>query len=204
MRWGTVMRRLGLLMMVVSALALAWVAVTVIWGEPATGIQNHAQRKALERELKRDEQAVSRAQTSSSIPVFPELREGRAVGRLKGPDVDVVLTYGRAPSSINKGPGMWHSRPGSGRTVMVSGHRTTHGAPFRHIDRLRKGDVLTLRTPWGTWRYQVYRKAVVRPNAMWVTRNTGFEQMVLTACHPPYSAVYRYIVVARLSRGVER
>ena len=29
--------------------------------------------------------------------------------------------------------------PGEGELVYVAGHRTTYGAPFAHIDRLRAG-----------------------------------------------------------------
>ena len=36
------------------------------------------------------------------------------------------------------------------------------------------------------------------PTALWVTRNVGYERLVLSACNPLYSAAQRIIVFARL------
>jgi sortase A len=42
--------------------------------------------------------------------------------------------------------------PGLGKTTAIAGHRTTFGAPFRKIDRLRQGDAIVLELPYGTFR----------------------------------------------------
>ena len=190
--------------LVVALAAVAWVAVTIFWQEPYTAWVHHREERKLEEQLRvdviRNVQVTVHTTTHhiyKAAPVLPRIRAGNAVGRLSGPHVNAILTYGR--NNINAGPGLWHARPGQNKTVVISGHRTTYGAPFRHIDELHKGDQLTLKSPWGTWRYKVYRKAVVRPTELWVTRNLGYEQVVLTACHPPYSAAYRYVVFARLT-----
>ena len=188
-------------------------AASTVWGpgEIATGIQNHYQQNALKSELKEETEQVQKQQqklaSTNTINtkekpvrvVLPRLEPGRAVGQLTGPHVNAYLTYGRAQSSIDKGPGVWQHRPGQGKTIMISGHRVTHGGPFRDIDDIDKGDVLSIKSPWGTWKYRVYRRAIVRPDTgMWVTRYAGFEQIVLTTCHPKYSAAWRYIVFAKL------
>lgn len=172
-----------------------WAAVTWFWQEPVTGVQHAVQSRALAAQLPAPSDPVANAPAPPER-VLPALREGRVVGSLRGPHVKTIVTYGRQQSSIDKGPGLWGPRPGEHGTTVISGHRTTHGAPFRHIDRLHRGDVLRLRTRWGTWRYRVRRKAVVRPEAVWVSEDRGMEQLVLTACHPPYSAAYRYVVFA--------
>lgn len=211
-----VIRWLSLAVLLCGILAMGDYAMNR-WGpgEVVTGLQNHRAQRQLEAQLDNayeDHRTV--ASTCKSIPtpspckvkiagpptpkVLPRLREGQAVGRLKADGINAIITYGRKQSSINKGPGLWHARPGQRRTVAISGHRTTYGAPFRHIDGLHKGDKLTLSTPWGTWRYRVEGIRVVRPNDIWVVRNRGYDRLVLTACHPPGSAAYRYIVFAKL------
>jgi sortase (surface protein transpeptidase) len=39
--------------------------------------------------------------------------------------------------------------------------------------------------------------AIVRPSEVWVLRPTKFEQVVLTACHPPKSDRFRLVVFAK-------
>jgi sortase A len=91
-------------------------------------------------------------------------------------------------------------------TVAVAGHRTTYLAPFNKLDKLRKGDAVSIEMPYATVRYRVLRSRIVKPSAVWVTRRAGFDQLVLTACHPKYSAAKRIVVfaqqVAELPRGV--
>ncbi len=200
-------RWLGWLLIILGPLALIWSGVTVAWKEPYTAVKQQVKESQLRDQLehtivvaaKPDPRVTKGAtptkRTKPVVPVMPRLEEGQAVGVLEGPRINALLTYG--VNHINNGPGLWNARPGQGKTVVVSGHRTTYGAPFRHINSLQRGDVLTLSTPWGTWRYRVTREAIVAPTDMWVTNNRGFEQLVLTACHPVYSAAQRYIVFAR-------
>ena len=47
--------------------------------------------------------------------------------------------------------------PASYGTVAVAGHRTTYGAPFRSVDKLKKGDKLTMYMPYGRFTYTVDR-----------------------------------------------
>ena len=55
--------------------------------------------------------------------------------------------------------------------------------------------------PYGRFVYQVTRTRIVEPSAVWVTRDVGREQLVLTACHPLYSAAQRIVVFATLMRS---
>jgi len=53
--------------------------------------------------------------------------------------------------------------------------------------------------PYGTFTYAVERTQVVRPDATWITRRVpGRDRLVLSACHPLYSASHRIIAFARL------
>jgi sortase A len=106
--------------------------------------------------------------------------------------------------SLTKGPGHYSntSWPGLGRTTAIAGHRTTWSAPFRYIDTLHDGDAITLRMPYGTFSYRVTRHEIVKNDDWAIVRNVGYDQLVLSACHPLYSASHRYVIFARL-RAVE-
>ena len=82
--------------------------------------------------------------------------------------------------------------------MAIAGHRTTYLAPFRHIDELRPGDQIVLKMPYGQFTYVVQYHRIVLPTALWVTKNVGYERLVLSACNPLYSAAQRIIVFARL------
>lgn len=45
------------------------------------------------------------------------------------------------------------SLPGSGRTVKIAGYRTT---ALKNIDFIKKGDIITFETTWGSFAYKVY------------------------------------------------
>jgi sortase A len=82
--------------------------------------------------------------------------------------------------------------------VAIAGHRTTYGAPFRNVDRLERGDRIELRMPYGRLTYAVERTRIVRPTELSVIDRVAFDRLVLSACHPLYSAAKRIIVFARL------
>src|SRR5262249_30762658 len=65
---------------------------------------------------------------------------------------------------------------------------------------LRKGDSITVTMPYGRFTYTVERRRIVDPNAIWVIDRVGYNRLVLTACHPLYSAAQRIVVFARLVR----
>jgi sortase A len=82
--------------------------------------------------------------------------------------------------------------------VAIAGHRTTYLAPFRHVDQLKSGDRITLTMPYGRFTYEIQKTQIVLPTALWVTKSVGYDRLVLSACHPLYSASHRIIVFARL------
>ncbi len=128
---------------------------------------------------------------------------GAAIGRLTIPrlDVSTILVEGTDYwSSLAKGPGRYGNTafPGAGATVGVAGHRTTFSAPFRHIDRLEKGDQLVLKMPYATFTYRVRGHRIVDKGDWSIIEDVGHEQLVLSACHPLYSASQRWVVFGDL------
>jgi sortase A len=211
-------RRLGIVLVVAGLLVLAYAAAVLFWRDPATDLYNRYQQNRLESALDKEfaewqssappaadrSDLVSRLTTMRDARRFRRtLEEGQPFGRLtiQRLDLDDVVVHGTSwGADLTRGPGHYEqtSVPGLGRTVGIAGHRTTFGAPFRHIDRLEPGDVITLHMPYATFRYRVFGHRVVDSDDWSVIRNRGFDAIMLSACHPLYSASHRWIVFGRL------
>jgi sortase (surface protein transpeptidase) len=100
---------------------------------------------------------------------------------IPGIGVDVRLA-----EQVDDGPWLYYR---DRDTIAIAGHRTTHGHPFLHLPKLRHGDVVRV----GQSTFVVRRAAIVRASEVWVLR---FRGLVLSACHPPGTARYRYVVFA--------
>ncbi|MFJ5139898.1 class E sortase [Streptomyces sp. NPDC088707] len=102
--------------------------------------------------------------------------------------------------------------PGRTGNFALAGHRNTHGEPFRYLDRLAEGDVISVRTRGATYTYRVDQilprtaprdVGVVRavPRSI-VKPSYGYDApgsyLTLTTCTPEFSSVYRLVVWARL------
>lgn len=129
------------------------------------------------------------------------LRVGAPVATLSIPRLhfDEIVHQGVSAPVLSLGPGHYPSTalPGEPGTTAIAGHRVTHTHPFLQINLLRRGDVITVRTRWGRFRYKVYRERIVSPTDVGILRSVGYQQLILTACHPPHTALKRYVVFAR-------
>jgi sortase A len=204
--------------LIISGLLLVIDAgVTLLWQEPVTAAIGAIQRSQINRRFlsyesaplsQLDRHTVAKLTTMSQRIGYLARQEARQVkggdaigkidiGRIHA-DYDVV--QGTDASSLEKGPGHYPSTPlpGLGQTVAIAGHRTTYLAPFRHIDQLKPGDKIVLTTRYARFTYLVQYNQIVKPTALWVTRNMGYDRLVLSACNPLYSAAQRIIVFARL------
>jgi sortase A len=128
---------------------------------------------------------------------------GRPLGRIRISRIGlstIVVENTDYWGSLSKGPGRYEegSFPGLGQTTGIAGHRTTWAAPFRHIDSIRNGDPIVLQMPYGTFTYRVLRHQIVDNGDWSIMKSAGFDELVLSACHPLYSASHRYVVFARL------
>jgi sortase A len=121
-----------------------------------------------------------------------------ATVRIPSIGVSAPLYEGTSASVLSRGPGHYRGTglPGQGRTIGIAAHRTTHTKPFARLNQLRAGDRITISSR-KIAAYRVYKMAIVRPSQVWVLRPAKFEQVVLTACHPPKSDRFRLVVFAR-------
>ncbi|HTX31921.1 MAG TPA: class E sortase [Solirubrobacteraceae bacterium] len=212
-------RGLALLLIVSGVLLLVDVAVTLVWQEPVTAGLGLIERTQINRHWLSYRSAPLSAVESRIVAAIVNqrqelaflarreqrgLRTGEAVGRLSIPSIGVsfLVVQGTDSTSLEKGPGHYPSTalPGLDRTVAIAGHRTTFLAPFRHLDALRAGEKIVLGMPYGRFVYTVQYHRVVSPTAWWITRNAGYDRLVLSACDPLFSASHRLVVFARLTR----
>jgi sortase A len=63
---------------------------------------------------------------------------------------------------------------------------------------LRSGDNVYLEMPYGTLRYRVYFQKIVVSTDWSILNSRPYEKLVLSACHPLYSATHRIVTFARL------
>jgi len=105
------------------------------------------------------------------------------------------------------------AQAGRAGNFALAGHRNTHGEPFRRIDRLRRGDRITVETRDAVYTYTVDKSLaqttpsdsgviapVPRSN---ITTSVGYSEpgyyLTLTTCTPEFSSRYRLVVWGKLS-----
>ncbi|QEC48192.1 class E sortase [Baekduia soli] len=205
-----------------GALVLGDAVATVAWQEPVSALWAGRQQHELESEVARlDQRLAAPTAATAALPPSPAVRmraiarmlerdtsAGHPLGRLRIPRLDthLVVVQGTGAGSLRRGPGHYlgTALPGQPGTVGIAGHRTTYGAPFRHLDVLRRGDAIDVTMPYGDFVYRVEGTRIVSPDDVSSLRAIGRQRLVLTACHPLYSASQRLVVIASLQRATPR
>jgi sortase A len=189
-----VLRFVASVMMVSGALLIADAAITLLWQEPVSAVVASREQAKLKEALFDPPKRVIRRR-----PL-----KGDAIARLEIPAIDVseYVVEGTDTGSLRKGPGHYPDTPlpGDRGTAAIAGHRTTYGAPFRNIDEVERGDRIVIDMPDGRFIYRVERTRIVDDQDMSVLRPAGYRRLMLSACHPLYSAAERVIVFARQVR----
>jgi sortase A len=212
------MRRLlritGTLMIVAGLGSLAWAVAVWQWQDPFTAVVNELEQRQLEEAFDRqldlrpaplaaasDDEPRGEADVERAARAWRKgLDPGDPVARLRIPALGVneIIVNGTDTRSLKKGPGRYlkSAVPGEGELVYVAGHRTTYGAPFSRIDRLKKGDRVLVQLPYATFEYRITGHRIVEDTETSVLDSRGYEQLALQACHPRFFASHRYIAYA--------
>jgi sortase A len=207
---------LGTLLAVAGVLTLVWALLVWQWQDPFTALyttwKQHQLASQYDKRTRSFTTTISgptvKAKRASIAREAKQYRlsskRGQVVGRLRVPrmGVNMLLVNGTDHDTLKKGPGRDGRTfmPGENRLVYIAGHRTTYLAPFSHIDRLRRGDRVTIEVPYGTFIYAVTRHRIVKSTDLSVLRSPRHELVELQACHPRFFASHRYIAYARLLR----
>ena len=114
-----------------------------------------------------------------------------------------TVVEGVSRANLKNGAGHMPSTPLPGQpgNSVISGHRTTYGAPFHELEELQPGQTIEVDTALGTHVYEVRERIVVRPTELWVTGDRPGSWLTLTTCHPKFSSRQRLIVFAELVDG---
>jgi sortase A len=214
------LRVLSSVLIVSGAVLLVDAAATVLWQEPVSAVYAHFRQQALDDRLQELERAPLQPAEERALERIPDPRRrlafraralerrldaGDPMGRIVMPSLGVseVFVEGTGAGDLRAGPGHYPGTPFPGErgTVAIAGHRTTYGAPFRRIDQLERGDRIELRMPYGRFTYAVERTRIVPPTEISVIDRVAFDRLVLSACHPLYSAAKRIIVFAQLQEA---
>jgi sortase A len=189
-----VLRFVASVMMVSGTLLIADAGVTLLWQEPVSAFVANREQGELKKAFFDPPRRVIRRQ-----PL-----KGDAIARIELPSIGVseYVVEGTDTASLRKGPGHYPETPlpGDPGTTAIAGHRTTYGAPFRKIDQLRRGEPVTIDMPDGRFIYRVERTKIVDDQDLSVLDEVGRQRLVLSACHPLYSAAQRVVVFARFLR----
>jgi sortase A len=204
-------RFFGKLLISVGCGVLMFVAWT-LWG---TGIYTSQQQNQLQAQFAHDPPVVIEA-GEVKVPDSFQPEPGHPAFKLRIPriDFDQIVVEGVGIDDLHKGPGhypscrpgfdhplctefdeMW---PGENGRVIVSGHRTTYGAPFYNLDKLKPGDKVITETKWGEFTYEVTQTDIVQPDSLAIAIQNDTAEIVLTTCNPRFSAAQRLIVYAKL------
>lgn len=211
------LRALSTILIVSGTMLIADAGLTLVWQEPISAVYAHLQQRKLAGRLNDLEnltqlqlKALDRLRSEKRREAFlarllrRHAKTGDPIGRIKIKRIGIsfVVVEGTKADDLRKGPGHYADTPFPGihGTVAIAGHRTTYLAPFRKLNKLHKGDLITLEMPYGKYTYKTQRKPqIVDPGAYeYVTKRKRYDRLALTACHPLYSAKQRIVVFAKL------
>ena len=137
----------------------------------------------------------------------PRIGQGFAllyIPRLKDDVWELPVLHGTDPEQLDIGAGHYTNTrmPGDAGNFAMAGHRSTHGQPFAHFERLRAGDRVIIATRDNWFTYVLDFDAQVTPDDAWVLEDNpggiankvGSDKIItLTTCTPRYGSSGRWI-----------
>ncbi|MEU8955943.1 class E sortase [Streptomyces sp. NPDC048518] len=183
---------------------------------PSGGSSGHGPRTGSGGGEARGGGSSARSGTSRTGSPTPRWDQAYAILRIPRIGIRVPVAEGVSKAAVlNHGYAGHYPRtaqPGQAGNFALAGHRNTHGEPFRHINRLRRGDEVTVETAHATYTYVVDKtlaqtsardggvlRTVPRSD---VRAGYGYRQpgyyLTLTTCTPEYTSKYRLVVWGKL------
>lgn len=210
----TLVRGLGQTLITIGVVVLLF----CVYELKVTNIYTAQEQNRLEDSLERAwaEPAARPQSGTSAQPAAVDIGEGLAVLRIPAIDKDFskVVVNGVGVEELKSGPGHYPGTalPGEVGNVVLSGHRTTYGAPFERFGELQPGMAVVLETRDTWFTYRITGSEIVAPTAIEVTYPVpGDAQatptrrlLTMTTCHPKFSAKQRLIVSAELESSLPK
>ncbi len=184
----------------------------LLWG---TGAYTARMQLVLQQQLAEDRQDDPAKPDDGKLN---KIKLGGAVAMLRiprlGNDYKYAVVEGVDTENLKQGPGHkpGSAMPGKVGNFVVSGHRTTYGAPFNRINELKRDDEIIVDTRRARYIYRVTSQDIVDPGDLDVTAPVPGKPdirpirayITLTTCHPEYSAAQRLIVYGVLKKTEPR
>lgn len=159
-----------------AALVLGAFATYQLWWQNGSAAR---QAQDLTHQVRQSWSPQPRRSAPQSQPPVRRAVPGDALALLRIPAMsssfEVAVVSGVGDDVINRGlvghfPGT--AAPGRVGNFAITGHRVTHGQPFRHLDRIRRGDPIIVETRDAVYTYVADNdphQNVVPPTAVRVT-----------------------------------
>ena len=143
--------------------------------------------------------------TDNPKTVLPKPKVGDVIGTLSIPKIKKTINIieGTGTKELKLGVGHYVGSvlPGISDNSVLAGHRDS---VFRNLGELKIGDLMTVRTSYGTFVYEVHKIRIVDANDRTVIVPTQDAILTLSTCYPfrfVGNAPKRYIVQAGLVIG---
>jgi sortase A len=137
--------------------------------------------------------------------VLPKPKVGEVIGTLSIPKIkktiNIIEGTGTAELKLGVGHYVGSVLPGVSDNSVLAGHRDS---VFRRLGEVKIGDLMTVRTSYGTFVYEVHKIRIVDANDRTVIVPTKDAVLTLSTCYPFRfigNAPKRYIVQAGLIIG---
>lgn len=121
--------------------------------------------------------------------------------RIPAMDVEMPIYLGASEENMANGAAVLSKTSipigGENTNAVIAGHRGWNGYPyFMDIEKLQKGDTVTITNLWGELTYKVTEIRIVYPDDIEaILIQEGKDMITLMTCHPPNSGgKYRYLV----------
>jgi sortase A len=190
MRGRLFLRWMQAFLFVTGALAVAYVALTVLYANFYQETAGNTLEKRIHAQV---QQKVSRTSV--------DVKEGDVLGRIEIPrlGVKVAILQGTTSQTLRLGVGHIDGTalPGETGNIGIAGHRDTY---FRALKDIRTDDVIQIQTATGLSSYKVDSVQIVTPHDTGVLAPSAGSAITLVTCYPFYfvgAAPDRFVVHAR-------
>lgn len=139
------------------------------------------------------------------VVTLPEPKIGEVIGSLWIPRLKrtIDIVQGTGSKELKKGVGHYVGSvlPGVSDNSVLAGHRDS---VFRNLGNVKLGDLMTVRTDYGVFVYEVHKIRIVKADDKTVIVPTSNSVLTLSTCYPfrfVGNAPKRYVVQAGLVIG---
>ena len=133
---------------------------------------------------------------------YPDLGVKFATISIPSIDLKLPVYHGDTNKILRKGIGHYGGSyfPGENGTIILAGHN--YETMFRNIDYIKKKDIITLKTTYGTFKYKVYDMKIVKSTDLKAFEiQQKEERLILYSCYPLHQRTFRktqrYVVYAK-------